>query len=52
MYATNGYEQSVQNLARTSIETDDVFSDGYDLQLPTVTGSATNGLALNFTCAA
>lgn len=51
VYAITGYEQSVQNLAQTSLDTDNVFSDGYDLQIPTVTGSATKGLALNFTCA-
>ncbi|MCW2802499.1 MAG: hypothetical protein JWN06_716 [Propionibacteriaceae bacterium] len=51
VYATAGYEQSVQNLAQTSLDTDNVFSDGYDLQIPTVTGSATKGLSLNFTCA-
>ena len=39
VYATAGYEQSVQNLAQTSLATDMVFSDGYSTQLGTVTGS-------------
>ena len=38
VYATDGYEQSVGNLAQTSLQTDMVFSDGYSLQLATVTG--------------
>ena len=33
MYATAGYEQSVQNLAGTSLDSDMVFSDGYKSQL-------------------
>ena len=39
VYATDGYTQSLQNLAQTSLDTDMVFSDGYSLQLATVTGS-------------
>ena len=38
VYATNGYEQSVSNLSRVSLASDNVFSDGYDLQMPTVKG--------------
>jgi protocatechuate 3,4-dioxygenase beta subunit len=44
VYATDGYSQSLQNLAQTSLETDMVFSDGYSLQLGTVTGSVGDGL--------
>ena len=51
VYATTGYEASVQNLSRVSLDNDNVFGDGYDLQIPTVTGSATAGYNLNFTCA-
>ena len=40
VYATSGYEQSVPNLAQTSLATDMVFADGYSTQLGTVTGSA------------
>jgi protocatechuate 3,4-dioxygenase beta subunit len=39
VYATAGYEASVGNLAQTSLATDNVFSDGWSLQLATVTGS-------------
>jgi len=48
-YATTGYEQSVTSLAQTSLETDMVFSDGWDHELGTVTGTAANGMkvALN-----
>ena len=35
VYATAGYEQSVQNLAQTSLDSDMVFSDGYASQLAT-----------------
>jgi protocatechuate 3,4-dioxygenase beta subunit len=51
VYATTGYEQSVRNLSRVSLDSDNVFSDGYDLQLPTVTGDPTNGYQLSFKCA-
>ncbi|MEZ5179503.1 MAG: hypothetical protein R2746_14830 [Acidimicrobiales bacterium] len=46
VYATSGYEASVGNLARTSLATDMVFSDGADRQTPAVTGSVATGLAL------
>jgi protocatechuate 3,4-dioxygenase beta subunit len=51
VYATAGYEQSVRNLSQLSIDSDNVFGDGYDLQLPTITGDPTNGYTLDFTCA-
>ena len=45
VYATDGYEQSIVNLAQTSLETDMVFSDdGGARQLATMTGSVANGL--------
>jgi protocatechuate 3,4-dioxygenase beta subunit len=44
VYATDGYRQSVRNLAQTSLETDNVFSDGYSLQLATVSGTVGDGL--------
>jgi protocatechuate 3,4-dioxygenase beta subunit len=43
VYATNGYEQSVRNLARTSLSNDTVFSDGWAQQLATVTGDVSAG---------
>ena len=51
VYATDGYEQSVRNLNQVSLETDNVFRDGYDLQIPEFTGSASAGYALTFACA-
>ncbi len=46
VYATSGYEDSVTNLSRTSLESDMVFSDGADAQLPTVSGDAASGLTI------
>jgi protocatechuate 3,4-dioxygenase beta subunit len=43
VYATDGYEQSVRNMAQTSLETDMVFSDGVDQQLATLTGDVGSG---------
>lgn len=51
VYATAGYEQSVSNLSRVSLDFDNVFNDGYDLQLPRITGDPAEGYTLNFTCA-
>lgn len=50
VYAESGYEQSVTNLSKVSLTTDNVFSDdGGALQLATVTGDVSNGytVALN-----
>jgi protocatechuate 3,4-dioxygenase beta subunit len=38
-----GYEQSVTNVQQTSLETDNVFADGYSLQMAKVTGSVEDG---------
>ncbi|MEZ5100218.1 MAG: intradiol ring-cleavage dioxygenase [Thermoleophilia bacterium] len=44
VYATSGYETSVSNLARLSLETDNVFGDdGGALQLATMGGSVDSG---------
>ncbi|MER7894714.1 intradiol ring-cleavage dioxygenase [Streptomyces sp. NPDC096046] len=43
VYATEGYSQSVTNLDRVSLETDNIFSDGYGQQLATMKGSTTEG---------
>jgi protocatechuate 3,4-dioxygenase beta subunit len=51
VYATAGYEQSVRNLSRVSLDSDNVFRDGYDLQMPTAIGDASSGYQLTFTCA-
>ncbi|GAA3810188.1 intradiol ring-cleavage dioxygenase [Streptomyces phyllanthi] len=39
VYATDGYSSSVQNLGQLSLETDNIFSDGYDQQMATLEGS-------------
>jgi len=43
VYATDGYASSVRNLAQTSLDTDNVFRDGYASQLATVTGDVSSG---------
>ena len=43
VYATEGYEQSVTNLAQVSLDSDGIFSDGYSLQMAKVTGSVDEG---------
>ncbi|MEO7555649.1 MAG: intradiol ring-cleavage dioxygenase [Acidimicrobiales bacterium] len=45
-YATAGYEQSVKNLAQTSLQRDMVFADSYAQELGTVTGSVSSGLTV------
>jgi len=42
-YLTEGYDGSLSNLARTSIDADMVFRDGYASQLATVDGDPTRG---------
>jgi len=49
VYATNGYSQSMTNLAQTSLASDNVFSDGWDHQLATVTGTVTTGFTAALT---
>ena len=43
VYATDGYEQSVDNKAQTSLDSDMVFSDGVDQQLADVNGDVDSG---------
>jgi protocatechuate 3,4-dioxygenase beta subunit len=43
-YATDGYEAAIGNLDQTSLQSDRVFSDGYSLQLATVTGDVDGGM--------
>ena len=43
VYATEGYEQSVSNLAQVSLDCDGIFSDGYSLQMAKLTGSVEEG---------
>src|SRR5262245_47458776 len=50
VYATSGYSASSSNLARTSLSTDNVFSDDRAIhQLATVTGSVKHGFVANLT---
>jgi hypothetical protein len=51
VYVTSGYEQSASNLSRVSLDSDNVFGDGYDLQLPTITGDPSRGYQLRLECA-
>jgi protocatechuate 3,4-dioxygenase beta subunit len=51
VYATSGYEQSLGNMSPVTLDSDNVFGDGYDLQIPTVTGDPSSGYQLNFSCA-
>ncbi len=47
VYAQRGYEQSVSNLSRVSLSSDNVFrDDSAAKQLGTVTGDVTNGLTV------
>ncbi len=43
VYEADGYEQVVTNLAQSSPDSDNVFGDGYPLQLAKVTGSNERG---------
>ena len=47
--ATTGYATSVTNLSRVSLATDGSFSDGYSLELATVTGTVTGTVAAGLT---
>ncbi|MEP9361400.1 intradiol ring-cleavage dioxygenase [Nocardioides sp. CN2-186] len=47
VYATEGYDASVANLAKVSLDSDMVFSDGYSLQLAKVTGSVDDGYTIS-----
>ena len=45
VYATAGYEQSVSNMTRLCLESDNVFADdGGVKQLGTITGSVADGM--------
>ena len=49
VYATTGYSASISNLSKVSLSTDNVFSDGWTAETPTVTGDITNGFAIAMT---
>ncbi len=42
-YEAAGYDASVSNLSQSSLDSDNVFSDGYSLQMAKVTGSNDDG---------
>jgi protocatechuate 3,4-dioxygenase beta subunit len=46
VYATPGYEQSVDNLASTSLDGDNVFGDGYASQLATASGTVDDRITI------
>ncbi|MYN15975.1 intradiol ring-cleavage dioxygenase [Rugamonas sp. FT107W] len=48
-YASAGYSTSVRNLAQISYATDNIFSDGYSLQMGAVTGNASDGYVVTLT---
>ncbi|HEY8597258.1 MAG TPA: hypothetical protein VIL85_02440 [Thermomicrobiales bacterium] len=48
-YATAGYEKSVSALSRVTLDSDNVFGDGHDWQVATVTGDATSGYVVRLT---
>ncbi len=49
VYATDGYEQSVSNMARTSLDRDMVFADGSTQQVATASGTAEAGITVELT---
>lgn len=51
VYATSGYSSSASNLSRISYATDNIFSDGYSLQLGTMSGNVTDGYVVTLTVA-
>lgn len=46
-YQTDNYSESVSPFERTSLESDNVFGDGWDTQMPTVGGSVQSGFELS-----
>lgn len=51
VYATSGYEQSIQNAARITLATDGIFSDGSSLELATTSGDVSTGFTATLTVA-
>jgi protocatechuate 3,4-dioxygenase beta subunit len=51
VYASDFYPQSTQNLSQVSLATDMVFSDGAELETPTITGSVADGYKIALTAA-
>lgn len=51
VFATTGYEDSVTNLAKISLDSDNVFSDGSEQQLADVSGNLDDGYTATLTVA-
>ena len=51
VFATDGYEASVSNLAQITLDSDNVFSDGSEQQLAATSGSADSGYTAQLTVA-
>jgi protocatechuate 3,4-dioxygenase beta subunit len=49
VYATEGYAKSISNLSRVTLESDNLFRDGHELQMATVTGDITSGYTARLT---
>jgi protocatechuate 3,4-dioxygenase beta subunit len=49
VYATDGYSSSVRNLAQISLASDNIFSDGADSQMATLSGDVTSGYVARLT---
>ena len=47
VFASPGYEQSLENLGQTTLDTDMVFSDGYASQLAKASGGLDEGITLS-----
>ncbi|MFC9894246.1 dioxygenase [Nocardia sp. NPDC127579] len=45
----SGYAQSISNLSGISLETDNVFGDGWDAEMATVTGTPATGMTIAIT---
>lgn len=47
VYATSAYASSLSRFNQVSLNTDNVFSDGYSLQIPELTGDPNSGFVLS-----
>ncbi|WP_280307958.1 dioxygenase [Nocardia neocaledoniensis] len=47
--ADSGYSASIANMSGVSLSSDNVFGDGWDAELATVTGTPANGMAVSLT---
>jgi protocatechuate 3,4-dioxygenase beta subunit len=51
VYASSGYPNSTRNLSQVSLATDNVFSDGAELETPTITGTVADGYTIAMSAA-